>query len=311
MTFLAPAKLNLGLKIIGKRPDGYHLLKTIFCLIDLFDEIQIQTTNNGKISLIEHNQAWPYQTDLSYKAAKLLQEESGTKYGANIKVNKTIPSGGGLGGGSSDAATVLIVLNDLWQLGMTSAELSHLGGRLGADVPFFIHGKNAMASGIGEIFTDIQLPQQYFVLICPKFHINTAKVFQNYHYCEPCETKNSNVIIEDRQAPTQVCARNDTQDRHADESVVSIPQKIDNKYLLETLENDLLPIAIQLRPELASILKQLEIFGKVAMTGSGSSLFLRFYEQEKAKKIAKKIAEISQNKYNTFLVKSLAVSPVC
>src|SRR6185437_15533018 len=286
MTFLSPAKLNLGLKIVGKRPDGYHLLKTIFCLIDLFDEIQIQITHNGKISLIEHNQAWPYQTDLSYKAAKLLQEESGTKYGANIKVNKTIPSGGGLGGGSSDAATVLIVLNDLWQLGMTSVQLTQLGAKLGADVPFFIHGRNAMAGGIGDIFTDIQLPQQYFVLICPKFHINTAKVFQNFEY----------VPEEDPRL-------------HGDDIISGDDINYSN-YLLETLENDLFPIALKLKPELASILKQLEIFGTVAMTGSGSSLFLRFYEPTEAKKIAKKIAEISQNKYNTFLVKSLAVSPV-
>lgn len=273
MTFLSPAKLNLGLKVVGKRPDGYHLLKTIFCLIDLFDEIQIQTTNNGKISLIEHNQAWPYQTDLSFKAAKLLQEISGTKLGANIKINKTIPSGGGLGGGSSNAATVLIVLNDLWQLGMTNARLIDIGATLGADVPFFIHGHNAVASGIGEILVDIELPQQYFVLICPNFHINTAKVFNNFEY-----------------TPQDI--------------------NIDDNYLLRTLENDLLPAAIKIKPELASILKQLEIFGPVAMTGSGSSLFLRFDKQEIAKKIAKKIAEISQNKYNTFLVKSLVVSPV-
>ncbi|HLX53212.1 MAG TPA: 4-(cytidine 5'-diphospho)-2-C-methyl-D-erythritol kinase [Aquella sp.] len=291
MTFLSPAKLNLGLKIVGKRTDGYHLLKTIFCLIDLFDEIQIQTTNNGKISLIEHNQVWPYQTDLTYKAAKLLQEESGTKYGANIKVNKTIPSGGGLGGGSSNAATILKVLNDLWQLGMTSSELIQLGARLGADVPFFIHGKNAIAEGIGDVFTDIELPQQYFVLICPKFHINTAKVFQNYRHCEEDFYKNLAGI------------------QSLDPSFHGDDVNYYN-YLLETLENDLFPIALKLKPELASILKQLDIFGKVAMTGSGSSLFLRFYEREEAKKVAKRIAEISQNKYNTFLVKSLDFSPI-
>ncbi|MCE3269297.1 MAG: ipk [Burkholderiales bacterium] len=283
MTFLSPAKLNLGLKIIGKRADGYHLLKTIFCLIDLFDEIQIQTTSNNKISLIEHNQAWPYQTDLSYKAAKLLQSESGTHYGANIKVNKTIPSGGGLGGGSSDAATVLIVLNNLWQLDMSSEQLIKLGARLGADVPFFIHGKNATASGIGEIFTDISLPQQYFILVCPKFHIKTATVFQNFDYDSSMTWK------------------------HKEELIL---KNIDDSYLLETLKNDLLPAAIKTKPELANILKHLEIFGKVAMTGSGSSLFLRFLEQEEAKKIAKKIADSSQNKYNTYLVKSMAVSPV-
>lgn len=273
MTFLSPAKLNLGLKIVGKNKDGYHLLKTIFCLIDLFDEIQIQITHNGKISLIEHDQAWPYNTDLSYRAAKSLQEASKTRYGANIRIKKTIPSGGGLGGGSSNAATVLCVLNNLWQLYKSNEYLTELGKELGADIPFFIHGKNAIAGGTGEIFTDIHLPQQYFVLICPKFHLKTAKVFQNYKY-----------IAEDK--------------------------NIDADYLFNTLENDLLPIAIKLKPGLAVILEQLEVFGKVAMTGSGSSLYLRFHEADTAKKIAKKIAEISQNKYNTYLVKGLAVSPV-
>ncbi|MCC2624219.1 MAG: ipk [Burkholderiales bacterium] len=294
MTFLAPAKLNLGLKVVGKRADGYHLLKTIFCLIDLFDEVQIQITNNGKISLIEHSQAWPYQTDLSYRAAKLLQEYSGTKYGANIKINKTIPSGGGLGGGSSDAATVLTVLNNLWQLGLTNDILIELGTKLGSDIPFFIHGKNAYAEGVGEILTDIELPKQYFVLICPIFHIQTAKVFQNLSFSKPDPYL------------------------HGDDAInMSFPQRressaqiIDDKYLLETLDNDLFPIALKLKPELANILEQLKIFGNVAMTGSGSSLFLRFYEPDIAKKVAKKIAEISQNKYNTFLVKSLAFSPI-
>lgn len=273
MTFLSPAKLNLGLKITGKRPDGYHLLKTIFCLIDLFDEIQIQTTSNGKISLIEHNQVWPFYTDITYKAAKLLQQVSGTQYGANIKVNKTIPSGAGLGGGSSNAATVLSVLNNLWQLDLSKTQLIEIGTSLGADVPFFIHGTNAVAGGIGEIFTDIALPQQYFVLISPKFHLKTADVFQKFKYTE-------SIIVED------------------------------NYYLLNSLENDLLPAAIEVKPELATILEKLKIFGQIAMTGSGSTLFLRFDNQADAKKIAKKIAESSKNEYNTYLVKSLFVSPI-
>lgn len=273
MTFLSPAKLNLGLKITGKRADGYHLLKTVFCLIDLFDEIQIQTTPNGKISLIEHNQAWLYHTDLSYKAAKLLQSYSGTKLGANIRINKAIPSGAGLGGGSSNAATVLLVLNNLWQLNLNTSKLIELGTKLGADVPFFIHGKNAVASGIGDIFNDISLPNWYFVLICPKFHIKTANVFKNVEFS-------------------------------------SSPQTTDKDGILDSLENDLLPAAIKFKPELGTLLKKLQFFGHVAMTGSGSSLYLRFDNQDDAKKIAKKIADVSGNEYNTYLVKSLNISPV-
>ena len=135
---LSPAKLNLGLKVIGKRPDGYHLLKSVFCLIDLYDKIDIQITLNGKVSLIEHQQAWFYQKDLAYKAAILLQEYSGCTKGANIKIKKVIPSGAGMGGGSSNAATVLIILNHLWETGLTTDELLGLGAQLGADVPFFI-----------------------------------------------------------------------------------------------------------------------------------------------------------------------------
>ena len=169
-SFLSPAKLNLGLKIVGKRSDGYHLLNTIFCLINLFDEIQIQITNSEKISIIEHKQAWGYQKDLSYRAALLLQDFTSCKLGANIKVKKTIPSGSGLGGGSSNAATVLVTLNQLWQTGLTKQELIYLGGSLGADVPFFIHGKNAWAEGIGDNLTTIDIPEQYFVIICPSLH---------------------------------------------------------------------------------------------------------------------------------------------
>ena len=170
---LSPAKLNLGLKVIGKRPDGYHLLKSVFCLIDLYDKIDIQITLNGKVSLIEHQQAWFYQKDLAYKAAILLQEYSGCTKGANIKIKKVIPSGAGMGGGSSNAATVLIILNHLWETGLTTDELLGLGAQLGADVPFFIRGRNALVEGIGEIITPIELPELYFVIIKPDFHAPT------------------------------------------------------------------------------------------------------------------------------------------
>lgn len=269
VTYLSPAKLNLGLKVVGKRSDGYHLLKTIFCLIDLFDLINIQIIDSAKISLINHQQAWSYTKDLTYKAAKLLQEVSGCKLGANIKVNKVIPSGAGLGGGSSNAATILIALNHLWQLNLPQSDLINLGRQLGADVPFFIHGKNAYATGIGDEFADIELPPMYFLLIKPNFHIPTRDIFA---------TLNLNQLFLDTITPD---------------------------FLLNSMENDLQPAAIKLHPKLGEIIKDLANFGKAIMTGSGSVVFLRFNDQNSANKVAQLLGK----SYNTYLVKSMDTSP--
>ena len=271
-TYLSPAKLNLGLKITGKRPDGYHLLKTVFCLIDLFDEIDIQVTDNGKISLIDHRQAWPYHHDLIYRAAILLHEFGKPKFGVNINVQKTIPSGAGLGGGSSNAATLLIVLNRLWNINATHDELMLLGARLGADVPFFIYGKNAVATGIGDIFTPIDIEEQYFVLVQPSFHIPTKNIFSHLNF-------NMNQI------------------NH---------EEISTEKLISTHENDLFATAIKLYPQLLEIRDELQEYGKPAMTGSGSTMYLSFLEKNIAKKVAKKL----ENRYNTYLVKRLEHSPL-
>ena len=271
-SFLSPAKLNLGLKIVGKRTDGYHLLKSIFCLIDLFDVIQIQPTDSGKISLIEHNQAWSYQKDLAYRAAVLLRDSTNSKLGANIKIKKTIPSGSGLGGGSSDAATVLVALNQLWQTGISQLELIRMGTSLGSDIPFFIHGENAWAEGVGEVLTTIKIPEQYFVIVCPDFHLATNDVFANVDM----GTLNPNT------------------------------DNIDIEYLLNTHDNDLLLAAIKVEPRINDILNDLKSFGNPALTGSGSAIYLSFNNIDSAKKVAQSL----QDKYNTYLVKSMNFSPI-
>lgn len=271
ISFLSPAKLNLGLKIVGKRNDGFHLLKTIFCLIDLFDEINIQVTNNGKISLIEHNQAWNFWNDLSYKAAITLKKFTNCNLGCNIKIKKTIPSGAGLGGGSSNAATILIALNQLWQTHLPIETLHSLGKTLGADVPFFIHGRNALASGIGDEFEDINLTEQYFILIKPNFHISTHLLFNNLQL----EPKTSTA-------------------------------KIDYNYLLQSKENDLLATACKLQPKLLNILNDLKNYGTPTMTGSGSVLYLSYPDLSTAKNIAKEL----YSRYNPYLVKSMDFSPM-
>lgn len=269
---LSPAKLNLGLKITGKREDGYHLLKSIFCLINLFDIIDIQITENGKISLLEHNQAWFYQKDLSYKAAKLLQEYSNSTLGANIKIKKVIPSGAGMGGGSSNAATVLMVLNQLWQTNLTTDELSALGVKLGADIPFFIHGQNALVEGVGEIITPIKIPQLYFVIVKPSFHIPTKDIFQALDI-------NLDVINK---------------------------REITIEWLLSQKINDLEVPAKKIYPQLNDIFSELKQYGTPIMTGSGSSIYLTYNNENIAKDVAKKL----ESRYNTFLAASLPESTV-
>ncbi len=270
-TFLSPAKLNLGLKVVGKRDDGYHLLNTIFCLIDLYDRIDIQITNNGKISLIEHEQAWSYKKDLSYRAANLLQEYTGTPLGANIRIKKVIPSGAGLGGGSSNAATVLVVLNQLWKTQLSDETLINLGRTLGADIPFFIYGRNAFATGIGDIFTPINLTPMYFVIVKPNFYIPTRDIFVNLNL--DFEKISKNIIVPEA--------------------------------LLLSLENDLEPFACKLYPELNQIVNDLSQYGKVQMTGSGSCVYLQFND----KNIAKKVAISLEVRYNTYLAEALQSSP--
>lgn len=269
---LSPAKLNLGLKVIGKRPDGYHLLKSVFCLIDLYDKIDIQITLNGKVSLIEHQQAWFYQKDLAYKAAILLQEYSGCTKGANIKIKKVIPSGAGMGGGSSNAATVLIILNHLWETGLTTAELLKLGAKLGADVPFFVRGQNALVEGIGEIITPIEIPEFYFVIVKPNFHAPTKDIFAALDL-------NLNL---------------------------SKAKNISTAQLITEKENDLEAAVRKIYPQINMIFSELDQYGKAVMTGSGSSIYLSFTD----KNLAKDVANILSPRYNTFLAASLAVSPV-
>ncbi len=271
INYLSPAKLNLGLKVVGKRPDGYHLLNTIFCLIDLFDQIEIQIIDKPQISLIEHNQAWSYTTDLGYKAAKLLQQATDCQFGANIKIKKTIPSGAGLGGGSSNAATVLLALNHLWQLNLPQNRLIELGKILGADVPFFIYGQNAFATGIGDIFSPITLKDEFFVLVQPEFHIPTKSIFSAIKHFS----------------------------KASDESTAS-------KELLNNPHNDLQDVAIKLYPQLTTIIDDLKCFGNPIMTGSGSAIYLSFYNLKDANKVAQEIGK----SYNTYLVKNLSKSPV-
>jgi len=173
----APAKLNLFLHVVGRRADGYHLLQTVFRFIDRADTLRFEPRNDGQIVLVKPIPGIPADSDLTVRAARLLHEATGCQQGATIHLDKQLPMGGGLGGGSSDAATVLVALNHLWQTGLSRPELEKLGLGLGADVPVFVHGRNTFAEGVGEAFSDVELPPQSYLVLHPAVHVPTAAIF--------------------------------------------------------------------------------------------------------------------------------------
>ena len=185
----APAKLNLFLHVIGRRADGYHELQTLFQLIDLCDTVAISVREDGQIERPVGPPGVPGETDLTVRAARALQSATGTRLGANLKVHKRIPLGGGLGGGSSDAATTLLGLNELWSCGLSVSELAALARPLGADVPVFVQGSSAWAEGVGERLTPVTLPARWYVIIHPGVAVSTQEVFQS-----PELTRNSPLI---------------------------------------------------------------------------------------------------------------------
>ena len=242
----APAKINRFLHIVGQRPDGYHLLQTVFQLIDLTDDIYLNVTQDGIITRMAGPTIVPSDDDLVVRAAKLLKKNHSTALGCEIRLEKRIPMGAGLGGGSSDAAAVLWGLNELWGLGLSRQELMHLGVQLGADVPFFLLGTNAFAEGIGEILTPIELAESSFLVIYPNIHITTADIFK-----DPNLTRNH---------PT-----------------VTISDFIDSPNLEQFGKNDCEEIVIQKYQEVAAVLdwiRQQAPQSSPRMSGSGSSVFV-------------------------------------
>lgn len=179
----APAKLNLFLHVVGRRADGYHLLQTVFRFIDRCDTLRFSPRADGQIELATPIPGVPADSDLTVRAARLLQQHTGCRLGAAIHLDKRLPMGGGLGGGSSDAATVLLALNHLWQTGVPRAELERLGLTLGADVPVFVHGRNTFAEGVGEAFTDVELPAATYLVLNPGVSVPTAAIFGAPELC--------------------------------------------------------------------------------------------------------------------------------
>ena len=252
---MAPAKLNLFLHVVGRRPDGYHLLQTLFRFIDLHDTLHFRLREDGAVRRTNEVAGVAEEQDLCVRAARLLQSETGCALGVDITVEKRIPMGGGLGGGSSDAATTLIALNQLWALGLPRERLMQLGLRLGADVPVFVFGENAFAEGVGERLQAFPLPEAWYVVLFPPVHVPTAQVFAH-----PELTRNSVSItmraLSERQLP---------------------------------LHNDLQPVVCKLYPEVARHLAWLGNFGDAMMTGSGACVFAGFAGRSQAETVLQQL----------------------
>jgi len=267
----APAKLNLFLHITGRRPDGYHLLQSVFRLLDWGDTVHLRVRGDGVIRRVgESVPGVPEADDLLVRAANLLKTASNSAKGADIAIEKRIPAGGGFGGGSSDAATVLVVLNRLWGTGLSVDELAALGLRLGADVPVFIRGRNAWAEGVGEILTPIALPPAWYVLADPGVHVPTAALFQS-----PDLTRN---------AP---------------------PAKISDFVSGHLLGNAFEPVLRQREPAIEAAFQALARIGTPRLTGSGSGCFVEFAQRTRAEAA---LAELSG--LRAWLVPGAARSPL-
>lgn len=242
----APAKLNLFLHVVGRREDGYHLLQTVFRFIDAGDHLRFTPIDGGQIVLTSQLPGVAPEANLVVRAARLLQEATGSGQGVAIEVDKHLPMGGGLGGGSSDAATTLVALNHLWACGLPSDELQRLGLRLGADVPVFIHGRNCFAEGVGERFQDLDLPAAWYLVTVPKTAVPTAEVFR-----DPALRRDSPAIDPARWRPGLG-------------------------------GNDLEAVACRLYPEVAMHLAWLRGRGPARMSGSGACCFAEFAGEAEA-----------------------------
>ena len=252
----APAKLNLFLHVLGRRADGYHLLQTAFRLIDLADSVGVAPTEDGRIRRVDATPGVDAASDLCLRAARLLREHAfregigaAQRLGADLGLQKRLPIGSGLGGGSSDAATVLIVLNRLWGLDFGRAALMRLALGLGADVPFFLFGENALGEGVGEQLSALPLAPAWYLVLAPQVSVSTKEIFAS-----PALTR--------------------------DAKALKLPP-----FLPGMGKNDLQPVATALYPEVAAHLEWLSQHGDARMTGSGGCVFAEFGSQAAARAV--------------------------
>ncbi len=265
----SPAKLNLMLHITGRREDGYHNLQTVFQIINLHDTLTFSKTES-KIKRISGNEQVAEGDDLIIKAAKLLQQHCSTSQGVNISIKKNIPMGGGLGGGSSNAATTLMALNYLWDLQLNSIELQKIGLQLGADIPIFIFGQNAWAEGVGDELKAINLPKSWFLVIHPQVFVSTEQIFSSKHLTRDCHPITIRAFLEG--SGRNVCE----------------------------------PVACKLYPEIQNAIDWLNQFSQARMTGTGACIFAIFDSVEKANVVKSQIPE----EWTGFVAEGLDSNPV-
>ncbi|MEZ5473607.1 MAG: 4-(cytidine 5'-diphospho)-2-C-methyl-D-erythritol kinase [Steroidobacteraceae bacterium] len=266
----APAKLNLMLQITGRRADGYHELQTVFQIVDLCDTVSIKLRVDGQIARPQGAREVRVDEDLVVRAARALQARTGTTHGADLSVTKRIPLGGGLGGGSSDAATTLVALNALWRTNLAPAELAELGGKLGADIPVFIMGASAWAEGVGDRLTPIALPATWFLIIHPGVAVPTAAIFE-----APELTRNS--------------------------PVTTIPG-----FLTTGGRNVCEPVVRSRYPAVADALDWLARFAPARLTGTGSCIFASFATAAEAERVAARVPD----EWTGFVAQGLVRSPL-
>ncbi|BDX18823.1 4-diphosphocytidyl-2-C-methyl-D-erythritol kinase [Halopseudomonas aestusnigri] len=266
----APAKLNLFLHVTGQRDDGYHTLQTLFQFLDYGDTLHFSSRNDGKIVLLSDLPGVDAEDNLIVRAARLLKEASGTPLGADIKLDKILPMGGGIGGGSSDAATTLLGLNHLWQTGLSIDQLAELGIRLGADVPVFVRGHAAWAEGVGEQLTPVELEEPWFLVVAPDCPVSTAEIFSDERL-----TRNS--------SPITLAA-----------------------FVAGGGRNDCLPVVTTRYPEIRNTLILLNKYCEAKMTGTGSCLFGAFPNEREADKVRARLPATLRS----FVARGCNVSPL-
>ena len=258
ISYFAPAKLNLFLHVVGQRDDGYHLLQTVFRLIDFGDNLGFDIRQDGGINRKTNLPGVDAEKDLCIRAATLLQKESHTRLGVDISLAKRLPMGGGLGGGSSDAATTLLALNRLWDLNFSRERLMELGLELGADVPVFIFGENAFAEGVGEKLQALSLPKAWYLVLIPDVAVPTTKIFASSEL-----TRNT------------------------------IPIKITD-FSIGQGRNDLEQVVCRGYPAVAQHLSWLRQFGSAAMSGSGACVFAEFQTEAQARQVLAQLPSTMQ-----------------
>lgn len=277
----APAKLNLFLHVIGRRSDGYHLLESVFQMVDLCDYLHFTCRSDQQIKRLTPNELIDEGKDLAVRAAKLLQKNALEKKsksvpGVDIEIEKNIPMGAGLGGGSSDAATTLIALNYLWNCRFGLDELISMGVQLGADIPFFLLGQNAFVEGIGEKLTPIETPDGWFVVIKPPVFVPTVRIFHSNEL-----TRNTEPI-----------------------KIIDFPGFF--KKVNHFGKNDLQAVAVSIFPEIGEAINELGRYGSAKMTGSGACVFSYFIEETQAKDVASQLSR----KWETWVVKGIQKHPL-